>query len=109
MCGGAASCDGTLDPQQRRRQTVLVAALFGALAVLIAGLVLLSHFTSSESPKKEGYRFGTLNSDPMVTDCDAEGQRRYRGGAELEFAIGCLQAQADASTAGLVEESGVGG
>jgi hypothetical protein len=35
-----------------------------------------------------------------VTDCNAEGERRYRGGAgELDFAIGCLHAQIDALNA----------
>lgn len=95
----ASPTDGPPDPL-RRRQNILIAVLFGALAVLIAGLALLAHSTSSESPEKAGYRFGTLNSDPTVTDCNAEGERRYRGGAgELDFAVGCVQAQFDALNA----------
>jgi Domain of unknown function (DUF4328) len=86
---------GPPDPL-RRRQTVLVAVLFGALGVLIAGLALLAHTTSAKSPEKAGYRYGVANPDPTVTDCNAEGERRYRGGAgELDFALGCLKAQTE--------------
>jgi hypothetical protein len=80
-----------------RNVTVLIAVLFGALVVLIAGLGLFSGSGSGQSPETKGYRYGTANSDPMVTDCKVESERRYgQDERALQFEIGCVRAQADA-------------
>lgn len=80
-----------------RNVTILVAVLFGALVILIAGLGLFPRATSGQDPETRGYRYGTANSDPTVTDCEMEAEHRYgEGESALKFAIGCVQAQTDA-------------
>lgn len=80
-----------------RNVTILVAVLFGALVILIAGLGLFPRATSGQDPETRGYRYGTANSDPTVTDCEMEAEHRYgEEESALKFAIGCVQAQTDA-------------
>ncbi|GLY78536.1 DUF4328 domain-containing protein [Actinoallomurus iriomotensis] len=80
-----------------RNLTIVVAVLFGAVVVLIAGRSLLSHAGPGQDPERSGYRYGTAHADPAVTDCEEEAKRRYEEDeSALEFATGCVQAQTDA-------------
>jgi hypothetical protein len=74
-----------------RNVTILIAVLFGALVVLIAGRGLFSGSGSGQSSETKGYRYGTTNSDATMTDCKAESERRYgQDERALQFEIGCV-------------------
>jgi hypothetical protein len=97
----ATALSATRPPENPRWRnvTILIAVLFGALVVLIAGHGLFSGSGSGsgQSSETKGYRYGTTNSDATVTDCKAESERRYgQDERALQFEIGCVQAQTDA-------------
>jgi hypothetical protein len=95
----ATALSATRPPENPRWRnvTILIAVLFGALVVLIAGIGLFSGFGSDQSSETKGYRYGTTNSDATVTDCKAESERRYgQDERALQFDTGCVQAQTDA-------------
>jgi hypothetical protein len=97
----ATALSATRPPENPRWRnvTILIAVLFGALVVLIAGHGLFSGSGSGsgQSSETKGYRYGTTNSNATVTDCKAESERRYgQDERALQFEIGCVQAQTDA-------------
>jgi hypothetical protein len=85
----------------QRKQAAILAVSLGGVLVLFTVLRLLPHVlpshSHSQSPEERGYAYGTANSDPLVSDCEKEGKRRYSNQIqEIGFEVGCVKAQTDA-------------